>query len=257
MNKRRLALVFIDALSTLAVCYFILVIYPSSLTKLTGNTVMLHIAMAMGCIFLCRLLFRVYRQIWRYAGSTEYMRLMASDFCAGLMYYVLSELLLPFRIRVSFVREVSLVALSLLITLGTRFLYKFLREFGNKSWDDRWKLRNFYIFFRKHVLKESLIWENQRKVRTDIAIVGAGSVGVMLAEELQNNPNSRYQPRCFIDNSPEKIGREVAGIPVIPERDEAMDTLRSYSVEEVVFAVPNMAANRKMELLRAIQARWL
>ena len=83
MYKRRLALAFIDALSTLAVCYFILVIYPSGLTKLTGNTVMLHIAMAMGCIFLCRLLFRVYRQIWRYAGSTEYMRLMASDFLRG------------------------------------------------------------------------------------------------------------------------------------------------------------------------------
>ena len=248
LNARRMRLIFVDALCILAVCYFILVIYPSSLTKLTTGAVLLHIALAAGSIFLCRLVFKVYRQIWRYAGSTEYIRLMAADFCAGCLYYALTELALPTKIRVSFVREVSLVALSLLVTLGIRFFYKFLREYVSKPWSDAIKFRGLYAFLRKSVYKEDVIWENAENARTDIAIIGAGSVGVMLAEELQHNPNSRFRPRCFIDNSPEKAGREVAGLPVLPERLEAMEELRAYAVSEVVFAIPGMPTERRQAL---------
>ena len=35
--------------------------------------------------------------------------------------------------------------------------------------------------------------------KINIAVVGAGRVGVMLAEELANNPRSAYRPCCFID----------------------------------------------------------
>ena len=238
----------LDAVCILAVCYFILVIYPSSLSKLTAGAVLVHTALAAGSIFLCRFLFKVYRQIWRYAGSTEYIRLMSADFCAGWLYYLLMSIVLPSRLRVSFVRGVSLVALSLLVALGIRFMYKFLREYVSKPWSDRRKMMGLYVFLRKNIYKEDLIWENARSARTDIAIVGAGSVGVMLAEELKNNPNSRYQPRCFIDNSRDKVGREVVGLPVLPERAETMEALRVYSVSEVVFAIPGMSVERRAEL---------
>jgi len=248
MKMRRFALALADGMCILAVCYFILVVYPSSLVKPAPASVMIHIALVSASIFLLRFLFRVYRQIWRYAGSTEYIRLAAADFCAGWLYYALTEFLLPTRIRVSFVREISLVALSLLMALGIRFVYKFLREFVTRPWDGRGSMKSLRIFLRKRVCGEDPVREELERARTDIAIVGAGTVGVMLAEELENNPNSRYRPRCFIDNNPEKIGREVVGIPVIPERMEALETLRAYAVEEVVFAMPGMPSGRKMEL---------
>jgi FlaA1/EpsC-like NDP-sugar epimerase len=238
----------VDVLCILVACYFILVLYPSSLSKLTTGAVLLHIALVTSCIFACRLALKVYRQIWRYAGSTEYIRLMAADFTAGWLYYALVGVFLPFYTRVSFVRAISLVALSLLFTLGTRFAYKFLREYAEKPRDDKKTPRGFHGFLYRWVSRGKTAWENLAEDLTDIAIVGAGSVGVILAGELKSNPNSRYRPRCFIDNSPEKIGREVAGIPVIPERAEAMDTLRRFSVSEVVFAVPSMPSERKMEL---------
>lgn len=53
-----------------------------------------------------------------------------------------------------------------------------------------------------------------------VAIIGAGRVGVCLAEELLNNDESAYIPKCFIDISEEKAGREIHGIPVCSE-DEA------------------------------------
>ena len=75
---------FADALCILAVCFFLLVVYPSSLVKLTATTITVHTSLVLVSVCLCRMLLKVYRQIWRFAGSTEYMRLMAADFCAGV-----------------------------------------------------------------------------------------------------------------------------------------------------------------------------
>ena len=47
-----------------------------------------------------------------------------------------------------------------------------------------------------------------------VAIIGAGKVGVGLAEELLNNAEAAYLPRCFVDANKEKAGREIYGIPV-------------------------------------------
>lgn len=38
-----------------------------------------------------------------------------------------------------------------------------------------------------------------------VAIIGAGRVGVSLAEELLNNSEAAYVPRCFIDINKEKL----------------------------------------------------
>ena len=41
-----------------------------------------------------------------------------------------------------------------------------------------------------------------------IAIIGAGSVGAMLADELLNNPKAVYKPVCFVDVNKEKNSRK-------------------------------------------------
>jgi FlaA1/EpsC-like NDP-sugar epimerase len=57
--------------------------------------------------------------------------------------------------------------------------------------------------------------ESRKKIK--IAIIGAGRVGVTLAEELLNNKNSAYTPRCFVDVNREKANRDIHGIPVLLE----------------------------------------
>ena len=48
---------------------------------------------------------------------------------------------------------------------------------------------------------------NEKEVpgRSKVAIIGAGRVGVSLAEELLNNSEAAYVPRCFIDINKEKL----------------------------------------------------
>ena len=44
--------------------------------------------------------------------------------------------------------------------------------------------------------------------KINVAIIGAGRIGVMLADELQKNPRSSYEPCCFVDVDKSKIGRK-------------------------------------------------
>ena len=70
----------------------------------------------------------------------------------------------------------------------------------------------------------------KEKFDEKIAIIGAGSVGVGLAEDLLNNKKAQYVARCFIDSDKSKVGRDIHGISVMSE-DEAMDLLLSVPAQ--------------------------
>lgn len=88
--------------------------------------------------------------------------------------------------------------------------------------------------------------KENRKIK--VAIIGAGRVGVGLAEDLISNAQSSYVPRCFIDVSKEKIGREIQGIPVWTEDDVTVKKLADYEIQEIIFAIPSMKAEKKKKL---------
>ena len=73
-------------------------------------------------------------------------------------------------------------------------------------------------------------------------------MGVSFAEELLNNEEAAYIPRCFIDINQEKVGREIQGIPVYSETEATLKKLAEYEVQEIVFAIPSMDADKKKSL---------
>lgn len=82
---------------------------------------------------------------------------------------------------------------------------------------------------------------NEKEVqKIKVAIIGAGRVGVSLAEELLNNEETAYIPRCFIDISKEKVGREIHDIPVWSEDEATLQKLGEFEVQEIIFAIPSV-----------------
>ena len=57
-----------------------------------------------------------------------------------------------------------------------------------------------------------------------------------------------YVPRCFIDISAEKTGREIHGLPVWSEDEATLLTLRQYEIQEIVFAIPSMEDEKRKKL---------
>lgn len=219
---------------------FIFVLYPTTIDKLNAVETITYILFAGVCIFTLRFIFNIYKRIWRYAGSSDYLWLVVADFIGGLIFIIFRVFIASMKI--TFVRAVSVVMLNLLGAICMRLTYQFAYQNRNQtSKAQRTILRFLQLITGVQFAQDEALPEN-RKIR--VAIIGAGSVGAMLADELLNNPKAVYKPVCFVDANKEKVGRTISRIPVVNNETD----LNSYGVQEVVFALPNITNERRKEL---------
>lgn len=238
-RQPRWKLFLFDFLFYLFISFFVLVIYPSYADQLTATEQIIYIAAGTACIFVSRFLFHIYSRIWRYAGSSDYLWLVVADFVGGFVFVLLRFFMSQ---GITIVRAISLVCLNLLGAICMRLIYQFAYQNRNQNAKaQRAVLRVLQAITGVEFAREEATPENQ-KIR--IAIIGAGSVGAMLAEELLNNPKAVYKPVCFVDVNREKVGRTISRIPVVNEETN----LNSFQVQEVVFALPNTGTEKKREL---------
>ena len=76
--------------------------------------------------------------------------------------------------------------------------------------------------------------------KINVAIVGAGEMGVFLAQELLMNRNSRYHPLYLIDNDPRKIGTSIEGVKVIGPDSKVVPAINKLPIQEIIIALPKM-----------------
>ena len=69
-----------------------------------------------------------------------------------------------------------------------------------------------------------------------IAIYGAGTLGQLLARELQANPSWGLNPVVFLDDERQKHSRRIVGVPVRGSVEDLERIIKSMSVEEVLLS---------------------
>ena len=173
-------------------------------------------------VCLCGFLWasKSYDSLWRYAETDEYISLI---FMGGLAYvvYFLIQKILPIP-KIPSVLSLCIYSMSLLLMMTARFIYR-------KS-------------------RRKVTSRNQgKKVRC--AIIGAGNAGVALLNEMKNNVSNHYQPVCFFDDDPEKVGKFIHGIEVKGKIDMMPLLLRNTMVTEIIFAIPSANPTRRKEIL--------
>ena len=224
-----------------AVVVAILLLLYGGIDKLSTIGILQQVCLSVLCIFAARLIGKVYGQVWRYGGIQCYIRLLFTDSIAFVAYLCL-ELLLPIQ-KITFARMLSIVSLNLLGALALRMMYRYAYKCGNRE-TTKGKILSALL----HMFS-GIEAENEKEVqKIKVAIIGAGRVGVSLAEELINNEETAYIPRCFIDISKEKVGREIHGIPVWSENEATFNRLGEFEVQEIIFAIPSMDADKKKAL---------
>ena len=233
--------------------------------KMSVVGIVAHFVLLACCLTVSRLCFKVYRQIWRYGGVETYILLIFAD-AVGCIFYFLIERFVPeiiMHFDPDFVRKVraathfpfhwecinspsavGICSVILLMALFCRLLYRYSYKTGRR--------RNFFERVLNDVLvmfigkQASVEDEGTSKIR--IAIVGAGSVGTALAEELVNNKKAAYAPICFIEINPLKAGRLIYGIPVQHESDVNEQSIRDLGIQEIVFAIGQRSSDQMKEL---------
>lgn len=209
--------------------------------KLSISGMLQQMVLALLCVFSIRLIGNVYGQIWRYGGIQCYIRLLYTDAIAFFVYLIL-ELVLPVE-KITFARMLCLISINLLGALALRMMYRYAYKCSNQETKQgRFLASLLYTFGR---VKKG----NDKEVqKIKIAIIGAGRVGVSFAEDLLNSDEAAYIPRCFIDINENKVGREIQGLPVWSEDEATFRKLNEYEVQEIVFAIPSMDAEKKKTL---------
>ena len=236
----RWMLVLYDLIVYAIIAVILLVIHGGT-DKLTTIGIFQQVALSVFCIFLIRILGKVYGQVWRYGGVKCYIRLICTDSIAFLFYLCL-ELLLPVQ-KITFERMLSLACMNLLGAMTLRLMYHYTYKYANlNSFGGKCLSMLLRLF-------SGMETENAKEIhKIKVAIIGAGRVGVSLAEELINNSKASYIPKVFIDINKEKVGRDIRGIPVWSEDEASLHRLRESEVQEIIFAIPSMDAYKKKTL---------
>ena len=242
-NKKRnirWTLVLYDIVIYLVVAALLLVLYGGN-DKLATVTVIQQMLLSAICVFAARLIGNVYGQVWRYGGIQCYIRLLFTDAIA-FWVYVLLEMILPVH-KITFARMLALFCMNVLGALTLRMMYRYAYKCGNQE-----TLHGRFLAKLLYLVSGVQAASDKEVQKIKIAIIGAGRVGVSFAEELLNNEEAAYIPRCFIDTNKEKVGREIQGIPVYSEDEATLKRLAECEVQEIVFAIPSMDADKKKAL---------
>ena len=240
----RWKLFFYDVIVFAVTSVFLLVLYEGPV-KLTQRGELQQMLLAFVCVFACRLVGKIYGQIWRYGGIQCYMRLVCTD-CVAFLIYVILEFVLPVA-HISFPR---LLVLSTVNTMGALIM--------RMSYRYAYKCINLETFSGK-ILAALLkifagieVGETRDDQKIKVAIIGAGNVGVTLAGELLANKMASYVPKCFVDIDKSKGGREIQGLPVLSENEATFQKLKKYGIqeidiEELLFRAPRKLTNEKTD----------
>ena len=185
-----------------------------SVAKTAGSLAILFV-----CMLLGRLAARTYFCVWRYAGSRQYLKFVAVDAASmiagsAVVFFVFGNA------GLSLWQSISVGLMSSMISLSGRLLYQYIYRVSDDSRD--------------------VSADEDRADRIKVAIIGAGRVGCLLAEELTLNKSSNYMPICFVDTDATKIGSRVGGLPVYAEGPDVLNRLIKSGVQEVFIALPKL-----------------
>ena len=173
--------------------------------------------------------FGLYRGIWRFASLPDLKRIVMA---VGLAALLIPLVLVLFRVSVVVPRSVLILDPLLLVMLmgGSRLAYR------------AWK---------EHRLASVLHPDSK-----PVLVAGAGSAADFLLRELARNP-SGFRVVGLLDDSRDKRGRLVQGIPVLGALDEVVTWAKRMEVDDVVLALPSAAHAVRKRITQACAAAGL
>ncbi len=155
--------------------------------------------------------FKLYKSLWRYAGMYE----LVSVFLASAITNSIVFCYIAFVDRLA-PRSIFIIAgmLDVFFIGGSRLIYR---------------------LYRRLVLGRVIKIDDLKRV----LVYGAGDAGAMIAKEMELHPELKYKLIAFLDDSPDKKGRKVNGIPILGGVEDVSDVVDKKSIDEIIIAIPS------------------
>lgn len=189
---------------------------PQYLTTYT-KTIIIY---ALFCLVVFWFL-RLYKSIWRFASSSELMRVILATVVTGVIY---TGSLLIFNLHMPVSYYVIGITVQFIATLGIRFFYRFVLLLRGRT--------------------------NNEVQKKNVMIIGAGSAGQMLFRDIKHAKETNETVACFIDDNPNKWDRYIDDVPVFGSRDHILEAVDKFKIEKIYVAVPSANPQDKRDILR-------
>ena len=166
--------------------------------------------------------FGIYRRIWRYATTKDLITLAMAILTGSVILTAVTLIWLYPSFMATFPRSLLGIetATSFLFLGGLRVFLSLYEHFPG---DIQWK--GIDLPPAKLTL-----------------IIGAGSAGTQMMEELRKNPHIGLKPVAFMDDDTNKIDRRIGGLPVYGPLIQLPDVVADKKIEEVLIAIPSAPA---------------
>lgn len=212
--KRKSSLLALVDLFLIGLSYFLsyLIRFDFKIENYYLKEITLTIGIFIVTIILSLWLFNNYRVIWKYAAVYELFNLLISILVgcslASFIIYILN---------INIPRSIYLLTclLSSCILLSSRIVYMFFYE-------------------KIEVFKNG---KTERKKRT--LIVGAGSCGQLILNEIKKHPEMGILPVAFLDDDKNKHYRSINGVIVLGKIEELPYVVEEKNIDLVIYAIPS------------------
>ena len=143
---------------------------------------------------------------------------------------------------------ISIRTISLVIFITSFIIKTNITRFNLPIYFLVWIFLTFSMSFIRIFLRDfvSLSIKKNRKSMENIAIYGAGSAGVLLARNIQEE--GTYRIICFLDDSPNLWNRSINGIPIV-----SPDNMND-EIEKVFLAIPSISKTNMKAILRRMNS---
>ena len=157
--------------------------------------------------------FKIYSILLHYAGFSDALKIVCVTIIMGI-YNALVSAIVPEE----YVKEwaIILTALLLCYMMLTRFFIRFYTA----------------LSFER---KRNSLSHNEKRVM----IVGAGSAGSMLINEMKGSDRYNMRPVCVIDDDKNKLHKYINGVRIVGDTTRIEEMANNYAVDQIIIAIPS------------------
>lgn len=163
---------------------------------------------------------KCYRNLWRYAGEEELIAIVFACILSIITTYSI-HLLIGIEFQQTFYILNLIIATSLI------------------SW-----ARLTYRTGRRVLIRSRL-----KEKPSNVLIVGAGSAGDIVIQELKNNPKLLKKPIGIVDDDIKKQCRRMHNVPIIGMVKDIDSIVTKYDIDEIIIAIANISRKDKKNII--------
>lgn len=171
---------------------------------------------------ICFALFKMYSSLWHLTGTDEFLLGAGGGILAGAIVILYTR-----NLGSTIPLNVSVIGTMLvcIFTLGYRILFR---------------------VYRRALLYMPYKYANDQE---RVMIIGAGSAGTMIINEMLSRRNLKLNPILLIDDRDFKQGKRISGVKVEGKRKDIVRLAEEKEIDTIILAIPSIDNENKREIL--------